>query len=119
MSLSNISPEEIFSTTLSSSSSSFSSSTISSSLSSRKRPLETEYYEYAIAITDLGFTHLLKLTSDNKHIILSFLNTFVPEFVNNHVTDVNEESVAVPSLPNTKIPSIRKKNIHLWIYKLP
>ena len=60
--------------------------------------------EYADPTTDTGFKHLLSpAIEENKEIIKSFLNTFVPAFAHDAVKDVQEASVAVPPLPKGKI----------------
>jgi len=56
--------------------------------------------EYADPTTDTGFKHLLSpAIEENKEIIKSFLNTFVPDFAHDAVVDVREASTAVPPLP--------------------
>ena len=66
--------------------------------------------EYADPTTDTGFKHLLSpAIEENKEIIKSFLNTFVPDFAHDAVVDVREAPTAVPPLPN---PILNK---HLWI----
>ena len=60
--------------------------------------------EYADPTTDTGFKHLLSpAIEENKEIIKSFLNTFVPAFAHDGVKDVKEASVALPPLPREKI----------------
>jgi|JI6StandDraft_1071083.scaffolds.fasta_scaffold97670_2 predicted transposase/invertase (TIGR01784 family) len=56
--------------------------------------------EYADPTTDTAFKHLLSpAIEENKEIIKSFLNTFVPAFAHDAVKDVREASIAVPPLP--------------------
>jgi len=60
--------------------------------------------EYADPTTDTAFKHLLSpAIEENKEIIKSFLNTFVPDFAHDAVKDVREASIAVPPLPKEKI----------------
>ena len=60
--------------------------------------------EYADPTTDTAFKHLLSpAIEENKEIIKSFLNTFVPAFAHDAVKDVREASIAVPPLPKDKI----------------
>ena len=60
--------------------------------------------EYADPTTDTAFKHLLSpAIEENKEIIKSFLNTFVPDFAHDMVKDVREASVAVPPLPRVKL----------------
>jgi predicted transposase/invertase (TIGR01784 family) len=60
--------------------------------------------EYADPTTDTGFKHLLSpAIEENKEIIKSFLNTFVPAFAHDAVRDVREAPVAVPPLPKEKL----------------
>lgn len=60
--------------------------------------------EYADPTTDTGFKHLLSpAIEENKEIIKSFLNTFVPAFAHDPVKDVRQASVAVPPLPKEKL----------------
>ncbi|MGV8948904.1 MAG: Rpn family recombination-promoting nuclease/putative transposase [Candidatus Paracaedibacter sp.] len=60
--------------------------------------------EYADPTTDTGFKHLLSpAIEENKEIIKSFLNTFVPAFAHDAVKDVREASIAVPALPKPKL----------------
>ena len=54
--------------------------------------------EYAVATTDISFKQLLDPTKD-KEVILSFLNTFVPQFKQDAVTDIEPASVVIPALP--------------------
>ena len=59
--------------------------------------------EYADPTTDTGFKHLLSpAIEENKEIIKSFLNTFVPAFAHDAVKDVREASIAVPPLAKEK-----------------
>ncbi len=59
--------------------------------------------EYADPTTDTGFKHLLSpAIEENKEIIKSFLNTFVPDFAHDRVKDVREASIAVPPLAKAK-----------------
>ncbi len=56
--------------------------------------------EYADPTTDTAFKHLLSpAIEENKEIIKSFLNTFVPDFAHDAVVDVKEAPTAVPPLP--------------------
>lgn len=60
--------------------------------------------EYADPTTDTAFKHLLSpAIEENKEIIKSFLNTFVPAFAHDAVKDVREASIAVPPLPKPHI----------------
>jgi predicted transposase/invertase (TIGR01784 family) len=54
--------------------------------------------EYAVATTDISFKQLLDPTKD-KEVILSFLNTFVPQFKQDAVIDIEPASVVIPALP--------------------
>ena len=56
--------------------------------------------EFAIATTDTAFKHMLSLSVDNdKTVMQSFLNCFVPEFMNDPVQDILEEwPTSIPSL---------------------
>ncbi len=56
--------------------------------------------EYADPTTDTAFKHLLSpAIEENKEIIKSFLNTFVPDFAHDPVKEVREDSIAIPKLP--------------------
>lgn len=60
--------------------------------------------EYADPTTDTGFKHLLSpAIAENKTIIKSFLNTFVPDFAHDPVKDIQSDSVAIPRLPREGI----------------
>ncbi|MDP3936124.1 MAG: PD-(D/E)XK nuclease family transposase, partial [Alphaproteobacteria bacterium] len=55
-------------------------------------------HEFAVATTDISFKQLLDPSND-KEVIISFLNTFVPTFANNPVKEVEPASIVIPSLP--------------------
>ena len=60
--------------------------------------------EYADPTTDTAFKHLLSpAIEENKEIIKSFLNTFVPDFAHDPVREVRNDSVAIPKLPTDRI----------------
>lgn len=55
-------------------------------------------HEFAVATTDISFKQLLDPSND-KEVIISFLNTFVPTFAHNPVKEVEPASIVIPSLP--------------------
>ncbi|CAO5683363.1 MAG: hypothetical protein HEEMFOPI_01954 [Holosporales bacterium] len=55
-------------------------------------------HEFAKATTDISFKQLLDPTKD-KDVIISFLNTFVPQFSEDPVKDIEPASVVIPTLP--------------------
>ena len=60
--------------------------------------------EYADPTTDTAFKHLLSpAIEENKEIIKSFLNTFVPDFAHDPVTEVKNDSVVIPKLPTARL----------------
>jgi len=59
--------------------------------------------EYADPTTDTGFKHLLSPDiEENKEIIKSFINTFVPDFAHDPVKEIRGDSLAVPKLRQEK-----------------
>ena len=59
--------------------------------------------EFADPTTDTGFKHLLSPDiEENKEIIKSFINTFVPDFAHDPVKEVRGDSLAIPKLPQEK-----------------
>lgn len=59
--------------------------------------------EFAVATTDVAFKQMLSLKINNdKSVMLSFLNSFVPNFENDPVNDVTEEM-------STTIPASKRK----------
>jgi predicted transposase/invertase (TIGR01784 family) len=69
--------------------------------------------EYADPTTDTGFKHLLSPDiEENKEIIKSFINTFVPDFANDPVKEVRGDSVAVPKLRQEK-PKQKFMDMHV------
>ena len=67
--------------------------TISTTSSQPKAP-----HEFAKATTDISFKQLLDPSKD-KEVIISFLNTFVPQFAQDSVADIEPASVVIPALP--------------------
>jgi predicted transposase/invertase (TIGR01784 family) len=74
---------------------------------SKKQRLETSgetagvnpiRHEFAKATTDISFKQLLDPSKD-KEVIISFLNTFVPQFAQDSVADIEPASVVIPALP--------------------
>ncbi len=55
-------------------------------------------HEFAKATTDISFKQLLDPTKD-KEVIISFLNTFVPQFYKDSVAEIEPASVVIPALP--------------------
>jgi predicted transposase/invertase (TIGR01784 family) len=56
-------------------------------------------HHYAVATTDTAFKHMLSPTmGSEKNIVISFLNTFVPAFRGDPITDVQEAPVAIPAI---------------------
>mmetsp|Transcript_18859 Transcript_18859/g.47942 ORF Transcript_18859/g.47942 Transcript_18859/m.47942 type:complete len:387 (-) Transcript_18859:28-1188(-) len=55
--------------------------------------------EYAIATTDISFKHMLDPSEYGGDVIKSFLNTFVPNFKDDPVTQVKLAPTTVPVLP--------------------
>ena len=54
---------------------------------------------YAVATTDTAFKHMFSIsTGSDKKLIVSLLNTFVPEFESNPVVEVSEASIALPAI---------------------
>src|SRR5271170_5652183 len=55
--------------------------------------------EYADPTTDTGFKHLLSPEiEENKEIIKSFINTFVPDFAHDPIQEIQGDSTALPKL---------------------
>jgi hypothetical protein len=65
-------------------------------------------HEFAVATTDISFKQLLDPSND-KEVIISFLNTFVPTFAHNPVKEVEPASIVIPSLPRDGDSSDRKE----------
>jgi hypothetical protein len=58
--------------------------------------------EFANPTTDTGFKHLFSPAAhENKSIIISFLNTFVPDFAHDKVVSVEEAPIVIPALPKS------------------
>lgn len=56
-------------------------------------------HTYAIATTDTAFKHMLSIsTGADKNIVISFLNSFIPHFRGDPITDVQELSPVTPAL---------------------
>lgn len=55
-------------------------------------------HEFAVATTDISFKQLLDPTKDEE-VIISFLNTFVPQFAHDPVASIEPASVVIPALP--------------------
>lgn len=56
------------------------------------------HHEFAKATTDISFKQLLDPSKD-KEVIISFLNTFVPQFAQDSVAEIEPASVVIPALP--------------------
>lgn len=61
-------------------------------------PQPKAHHEFAKATTDISFKQLLDPSKD-KEVIISFLNTFVPQFAQDSVADIEPASVVIPALP--------------------
>ncbi len=61
-------------------------------------PLEPGEKRYAIATTDTAFKHLLSPEASNFDLLQSFLQTFVPAFHGDPITEIQPMPVAVPAL---------------------
>jgi len=80
----------------------FSSSTSSGS-DNIKEELDTDIGKYyAIATTDTAFKHMLSPSIGNNSILISFLNSFVPDFHHNKIQEAKEMSNSIPVLKTTK-----------------
>ena len=53
---------------------------------------------YGEATTDTAFKHMLSPTLENKQILTSFLNCFVPDFQDNQIQEITEIPNAIPTL---------------------
>lgn len=71
-------------------------STVGCSTETLTHPKKT--HEFAKATTDVSFKQLLDPTKD-KEVIISFLNTFVPQFAKDSVEYIEPASVVIPALP--------------------
>ncbi len=56
------------------------------------------HHEFAKATTDISFKQLLDPSKDQQ-VIISFLNTFIPQFAQDPVSEIEPASVAIPALP--------------------
>lgn len=68
--------------------------------------------EYAVATTDIAFKQLLNPAED-KEVIISFLNTFVPVFAHDPVKDVRGAPTTIPPLPKTEEEKTTFMDMHV------
>ena len=70
----------------------------------------TSSQHYAVATTDTAFKHMLSVTEGNdKYIVISFLNSFIPAFRGDSIPAFRGDSI--PAFRGDSIPAFRGDSI--------